>query len=70
VQSVEPLSAAFDGGIDRGTLILEINRQPVNSIAAFRRIVAAVRPGEVLAFYLYEPELEQRAIRTVRTESR
>jgi hypothetical protein len=42
----------------------------VNSIAGFRRIVGAARPGEVLAFYLYEPELEQRAIRTVRTESR
>jgi serine protease Do len=70
VQRVEPLSAAYDGGIDRGTLILEINRQPVNSIAGYRRIVGTARPGEVLAFYLYEPELEQRAIRTVRTESR
>ena len=70
VQSVEPLSVAYDGGIDRGTLILEINRQPVSSIAGFRRIVNAAQPGDVLAFYLYEPELEQRAIRTVRTESR
>lgn len=70
VQSVDPLSAAYDGGIDRGTLILEINREPVNSIAAFRRIVNAARAGDVLAFYLYEPELEQRAIRTVRMESR
>ena len=70
VERVEPLSAAYDGGIDRGSLILEINRQPVNSIASFRRIINAVPPGEALAFYLYEPELEQRAIRTVRTESR
>jgi serine protease Do len=70
VQSVEPLSVAYDGGIDRGTLILEINREPVNTIAGFRRIINAARPGEVLAFYLYEPELEQRAIRTVRMESR
>jgi serine protease Do len=70
VERVEPLSVAYDAGIDRGSLILEINRQPVNSIAGFRRIVAAARPGDVLAFYLYEPELDQRAIRTVRTESR
>jgi serine protease Do len=70
VQRVELLSLADDGGIERGSIILEINRQPVNSIAGFRRIVGAARPGEVLAFYLYEPELEQRAIRTVRTESR
>jgi serine protease Do len=70
VQRVEPLSVAYDGGIERGSIILEINRQPVNSIAGFRRIVGAARPGDVLAFYLYEPELPQRAIRTVRTESR
>ena len=70
VERVEPLSAAYDGGIDRGSLILEINRQPVNSIASFRRIINAVRPGDALAFYLYEPELDQRAIRTVRPESR
>ena len=70
VQRVEPLSVAYDGGIERGSIILEVNRQSVNSIAGFRRIVGAARPGDVLAVYLYEPELEQRAIRTVRTEQR
>jgi serine protease Do len=70
VQRVEPLSVAYDGGIERGSIILEVNRQPVNSIAGFRRIVGAMRPGDVLAVYLYEPENDQRAIRTVRTESR
>ena len=70
VQRVEPLSVAYDGGIERGSIILEINRQPVNSVAGFRRLVDAARAGDVLAFYLYEPDLEQRAIRTVRTESR
>ena len=70
VQRVEPLSVAYDGGIERGSIILEVNRQPVNSIAGWRRIVGAARPGDVLAVYLYEPELDQRAIRTVRTESR
>jgi serine protease Do len=70
VHRVEPLSPAYDSSIDAGSLILEINRQPVTSMAGFRRIVAAARPGDVLAFYLYEPELKQRAIRPVRTESR
>ena len=70
VQRVEPLSVAYDGGVERGSIILEVNRQPVNSIAGWRRIVGAARPGDVLAVYLYEPELDQRAIRTVRTESR
>jgi serine protease Do len=70
VQRVEPLSPAYDGAIERGAIILEINRQPVNSVAGFRRIVNAARPGDVLAIYLFEPDLDQRAIRTVRTESR
>ena len=70
VQRVEPLSPAYDGNLERGSIILEVNRQPVNSVAGFRRIIGATRPGDVLAFYLYEPELDQRAIRTVRTEPR
>jgi serine protease Do len=70
VQRVEPLSVAYDAGIEPRSMILEINRQPVTSVAGFRRIVGAARPGDVLAFYLYEPDLEQRAIRPVRTESR
>jgi serine protease Do len=70
VQRVEPLSVAYDGGIQRGEIILEINRQAVNSIAGFRRAIGATRPGEVLALYIYDPELDQRTIRTVHTESR
>ena len=70
VQRVEPLSVAYDGGIQRGEIILEINRQAVNSIAGFRRVVGATQPGDVLALYIYDPELDQRTIRTVHTETR
>ncbi|MGH9386367.1 MAG: trypsin-like peptidase domain-containing protein, partial [Vicinamibacterales bacterium] len=70
VQSVEALSAAYDAGIERGQVILEINRQPVETVVAFRRTIAAAPPGSVLAVYLYDPDLDQRTIRTVRTESR
>ena len=70
VQRVEPLSVAYDGGIQRGEIILEINRQAVNSIAGFRRAIAATQAGDVLALYIYDPELDQRTIRTVHTESR
>ena len=45
VQRVEPMSAAQDAGIDRGQIILEINRQPVHSVAGMRRILSGVRPG-------------------------
>ncbi|MGE3277224.1 MAG: trypsin-like peptidase domain-containing protein [Vicinamibacterales bacterium] len=70
VQRVEPYSAAYDAGIERGHLILEVNRQPVDSVAGFRRIVEGVRPGGVLSLYVYLPELDQRNIRTLRLEAR
>jgi serine protease Do len=70
VQRVEPLSAAYDAGIERGQVILEINRRAVSRVAAYRRLVEGVRAGDVLAVYLYDPELDQRAIHTVRTDPR
>ena len=69
VQRVEPFSPAYDAGISRGQILLEINRRPVNSVAAYRRLVQA-QAGGVLAVFLYDPELDQRAIHTVRTETR
>jgi serine protease Do len=70
VQRVESLSPAFDAGIDRGQIILEINRQSVDSIPEFRRIVDAAVPNGILTFYLYVPEIEQRNIKTLRLEPR
>jgi serine protease Do len=70
VQRVEPFSAASDAGILRGQILLEVNRQAVSSVAGYRRAVQASRPGDVLAVFLYDPDLEQRAIHTVRTEPR
>lgn len=70
VQSVEPLSAAYEAGIERGQVILEINRQAVETVVGFRRIVSTTPIGSVLAVYLYDPDLDQRTIRTVRTEPR
>jgi serine protease Do len=70
VQRVEPLSAAHDAGIERGNIVLEINRQPIHSVAALRQAIDAARPGDVLAVYLFIPEIEQRNIRTIRLEPR
>lgn len=67
VTGVEPLSPAYDGGIDRGSVVLEINRRPVASVADYRRLTTDLRPGDVLAFYLYIPG-EQRLLRTVRVD--
>jgi serine protease Do len=69
VQRVEPFSAGYDAGITRGQILLEINRRAVSSVVAYRRLVQA-QPGGVLAVFLYDPDLDQRAIHTVRTETR
>jgi serine protease Do len=69
VQRVEPFSAGYDAGITRGQILLEINRRSVSSVVAYRRLVQA-QPGGVLAVFLYDPDLDQRAIHTVRTETR
>ena len=70
VSRVEPLSPAFDADIERGHVILEVNRQPVRTIEDFRRLTGAARSGDVFTFYLYKPELDggQRALHTVRVD--
>src|SRR5262249_574792 len=68
VTRVEPMSSSFDADVQRGSVLLEINRQRVESVAEFRRITRAAHPGDVLALYVYVPDLEQRQLKTVRVE--
>jgi serine protease Do len=68
ISRVEPMSGAFDAGIERGWIVLEINRQKVASVPDFWRLVADVQAGDVLTFFLYVPDLEQRTLRTIRVE--
>jgi serine protease Do len=70
ITRVEPMSSSFDGGIERGTVLLEINRQRVESVAEYRRIARAARPGDILTLYIYSPDLDQRQLKTVRVEDR
>ena len=55
VVRVDPFSPADDGGIERGAVVLEINRKRVRSVGDYLRAAAAARPGEALTFYLYGP---------------
>jgi S1-C subfamily serine protease len=64
------MSSSFDGGIERGTVLLEINRQPIESVADYRRAARAARPGDILTLYIYSPDLEQRQLKTIRVEDR
>jgi len=70
ISSVEPLSPADDAELRHGDVVIEINRQPVRTIVDYRRLTAAVRPGDVLALYIYEAESGQRVLRTVRIDTR
>ena len=68
IARVEPLSPAFDAELERGQVVLEVNREPIESAAEFRRVVAGSRAGDPLTLYLYLPGLEQRALRTLRMD--
>ena len=68
VTKVEPLGPSFDAGIERNTLIMEVNRKPVESANEYRKIARATHPGDVLALYLYYPDLDQRRLVTVRVD--
>lgn len=68
ITRVEPLSSSFDAEIQRGTVLLEVNRQPIRSSADYRWIARGARPGDVLSLYLYVPDLDQRRLLTVRVD--
>jgi len=48
VSGVESGSAAEDAGLQRGALILQVNRHPVPSVQAFRRAIHHVKAGQKL----------------------
>jgi len=48
VTEVAEDSPAERAGIERGAVILEVNRQPVQNAAAFARIVRSAEPGKSL----------------------
>jgi S1-C subfamily serine protease len=52
VTEVAPGSAGAAAGIRPGDAILEVNRGPVGDAAAFRQVVAGLRPGESVPVYL------------------
>jgi serine protease Do len=70
VARVEPMSPAFDAAIERGHVVLEINRQRVQNADDYRRLTAGIRPGDVLTMYVYKPEIDQRTLETVKIDPR
>jgi serine protease Do len=68
VSRVDPLSPAYEADIERGHVLLEINRQPVRSIDDYRRLTAHARSGEVLTLYVFKPEITRRELHTVKID--
>jgi serine protease Do len=52
VQSVEPDSFADGIGLAKGDILLEVNRQAVNSPEDVKRIQASLKPGDSVAFHV------------------
>ena len=50
VQEVKSGSFAEDIGLTRGDVILEINKQPVNSEEDFNRVAASLKSGQDVVF--------------------
>ena len=46
VTKVEPLGPSFDAGVERNTLIMEVNRKPVESASEYRKLAKATHPGD------------------------
>ena len=68
IARVDPIGPAFDADLERGQVILEVNRRPVASAREFQVLTAAVQPGDVLALFLYLPGEDERALRTIRID--
>ena len=67
VSRVDPSGPAFDAEIERGHVLLEINRRPVRSAEDYRRLMADVRSGDVLTLYVFRPG-SGRALLTVKID--
>ena len=52
ITDVEEGSFAYDLGLQRGDVITELNRQPINSTDDLRRIQASLKPGDSVAFHI------------------
>ena len=52
IASVEPGSFAEDIGLQKGDVLVEINRHQVTSSADVRNLMQSAKPGEAMAFKL------------------
>jgi serine protease Do len=68
ISRVDPTGAGFQVLLRRGFVIMEINKRPITTVTDYQRIVSAAKPGEILAFWIYDPMVGQRSLVTVTME--
>ena len=54
VTGVEPTSNAFSKGIRDGSIILEVNKQKVTTMADYRQAVKSIKKGDSVAMYVLD----------------
>jgi len=62
IMDVDPAGPARLARLHAGQVLLEINRHRVTSVAEYRAIVSALRPGETVALFVYDQYSDQRSI--------
>jgi serine protease Do len=67
VRSVDGAGVSYHA-LRRGLIITELNRKPVASVAAYNRLVASFKPGDIVAIYYFDPASGQRTLTTVTVE--
>jgi serine protease Do len=70
ISRVEPLSVASESGIQRGDVLLELNRKTITSVLEYRRAASAAHPGDIVTLFVYAPEAGQRELKTLRVDDR
>jgi serine protease Do len=70
ITRVEAMTSSFDAGIERGMVIVELNRHSVQTAADYHRLARSAHAGDILTLYVYAPDLDQRKLITVRVEDR
>ena len=68
IARVDPLSALVDANVQRGTVLLEVNRKPIQSVEDYNRLTTSLHAGDVLTLYVYAPDVGQRQLKTVRLD--
>ena len=68
VVDVDPAGPARLVRLRPGHLILEVNRRPVTSVAAFQSAIAGLKPGDTAALLVFDQLLDQRILIAIVTD--